>query len=533
MSPTPSQTPAAPAPGAVLINEVAWAGTAASSTDEWLELFNPGAAPIGLTGWSLDDGDDLHLAFPAGLVIEAGGYLLLERTDDAVVSDIPADVIYTGGLSNAGETLTLREAAGAVVDSVAAGAGWPAGNAEQRASMERGAAGGWVTHAGAAAGSDADGAPLAGTPRGPNSAWLPTPTPAPLLTTLLINEFLPNPEAGGEEFVELINTGSAPVDLSGWRLDDRAGGSRPFEIAAGTWLAPGALLALYREATGVALNNGGDSVRLLAPDGRLVDECVYGGAARAGVSWARVPDGGAWTSQGAPSPGGSNSARADLPDPPPPAEQAAAPVAAVAAIGDLLTWPVGAWATVIGRVTVPAPLFGARLLYLQDATGGIGVYLGRGDWPALEPGQSVSVLGYTRLRSGRLEFYARNPYHVGIAPRDGQPVAPAALPGVIAHAAGRLVTLTGRVVKLESSAFWLETGAGPVRVFFASSTDLKRPKVARGDVWTVTGLVLEQTATKTRAAGWQVQPRFMTDVVPVQARYVSSPAAPVVPEKRP
>jgi hypothetical protein len=58
-----------------------------------------------------------------------------------------------------------------------------------------------------------------------------------------------------------------------------------------------------------------------------------------------------------------------------------------------------------------------------------------------------------------------------------------------------------------------------VRVFFSSSTGLRRPKVARGDVWTVTGVVTELTATKTRAAGYQVQPRFAADVVPVRARY--------------
>ena len=41
---------------AVVINEVAWAGTSASASDEWLELYNSGAADIDLTGWTLSDG---------------------------------------------------------------------------------------------------------------------------------------------------------------------------------------------------------------------------------------------------------------------------------------------------------------------------------------------------------------------------------------------------------------------------------------------------------------------------------------------
>jgi len=34
----------------VIINEVAWAGTAVSSNDEWMELYNPTSSNINLTG---------------------------------------------------------------------------------------------------------------------------------------------------------------------------------------------------------------------------------------------------------------------------------------------------------------------------------------------------------------------------------------------------------------------------------------------------------------------------------------------------
>ncbi|RLE36850.1 hypothetical protein DRJ23_06755, partial [Candidatus Acetothermia bacterium] len=39
--------------GKVIINEVAWAGTAASPEDEWIELRNLGTVPVDLTGWTL------------------------------------------------------------------------------------------------------------------------------------------------------------------------------------------------------------------------------------------------------------------------------------------------------------------------------------------------------------------------------------------------------------------------------------------------------------------------------------------------
>ncbi len=534
VTPTAAATPSAYPAGAVLINEVAWAGTAASANDEWLELFNPGPIPIALAGWRLSDGGDIDLSFPPGLAIPAGGFLLLERTDDSTIADVPADLLYSGGLSNGGETLVLRDATGSVIDIAAGAGGWPAGDAALFATMER-AGGGWRTQAGAATGHAADGSPLRGTPRGLNSAYRPAPTPVSYPATVLLNEVLPAPGDGSDEFVEVFNTGAEAVDVSGWQLDDSAGGSAPFHLPAGTVVGPRALLAFSKSETGLAFNNSGDTARLLHPDGGVADELVYTRSPGVDVSWARVPDGGAWAATTQVTPGLPNTAAPPAEGGPPADSGAPEQEAASVPIGVFRTWPAGAWATLTGRVTVPAPLFGPRQIYLQDETGGIAVYLGRGDWPALPVGQSVTVLGYSRVRSGRFELYVRTLFQVDAPPMEGGAgIAPA--PGPVGPGtAGSLLTLTGRVVKLESTAFWLDAGAGPVRVFFAASTGVRRPKVARGDIWTVTGVVVEMTATKTRAAGYQLQPRFAADVQPVRARYVAAPEAetPTPPEETP
>jgi hypothetical protein len=41
----------------VVISEVAWAGTAASPNDEWIELYNRSQGPVDLAGWTLAFGD--------------------------------------------------------------------------------------------------------------------------------------------------------------------------------------------------------------------------------------------------------------------------------------------------------------------------------------------------------------------------------------------------------------------------------------------------------------------------------------------
>jgi len=177
----------------LVISEIAWAGTAASSTDEWIELQNLGDVAIELTGWQLAFGDTLIPLGEAGedtleartIILEPGAFLILERTDESSISDIAADVLYKGPLSNSGILLELRDPEGVVVDSVAPlETGWTAGSAGDGeppyCTMERTGLGEWTSNNSIIRnGLDADGNPLNGTPGQPNSAeilaqWAPT-----------------------------------------------------------------------------------------------------------------------------------------------------------------------------------------------------------------------------------------------------------------------------------------------------------------------------------------------------------------------
>ncbi|MFZ0545416.1 MAG: lamin tail domain-containing protein [Candidatus Promineifilaceae bacterium] len=168
----------------VIISEVAWGGTAANSADEWIELHNPTADPINLSGWTLTNGGSIQITLTG--VISAGGFYLLERTDDNTVSDIPADQFYTGALTNGGQSLELRDAASLLVDTANGdGGSWPAGTGSpDYLSMERDSPTAEDTddnwHSNNTLernGLDADGSPINGTPRQPNSGWNgPAPT---------------------------------------------------------------------------------------------------------------------------------------------------------------------------------------------------------------------------------------------------------------------------------------------------------------------------------------------------------------------
>jgi lamin tail-like protein len=141
--------------------------------------------------------------------------------------------------------------------------------------------------------------------------------PARAQSPLKLNEFLAGPardwDGSGtlstrdDEWIEVVNLGAAPLDLSGYLLTD--GDKLPRFGFAGT-LAPGAMRVVYgkdsvdwERATGnpvfgLSLANTGDSVMLwqvTGTDTLLVDSYTYlSHEAAADRAVGRVPDGGPW-----------------------------------------------------------------------------------------------------------------------------------------------------------------------------------------------------------------------------------------------
>lgn len=122
-------------PGSIIINEVAWAGSADSSADEWIELYNTTNQPIELTDWTLVD-DGASVINLSGIV-PARGYFLIESAEEAVNPNV-ADLIAKLSLANTGDSLQLFDGGGALIDSVnGAGGEWFAGSNVTKSSMER------------------------------------------------------------------------------------------------------------------------------------------------------------------------------------------------------------------------------------------------------------------------------------------------------------------------------------------------------------------------------------------------------------
>lgn len=128
----------------VLINEIAWMGTETSANDEWIELKNTSTSTVDISAWVLESQDGSPKINLSGS-ISAGGFFLLERTDDFSVLNIRADQIYSGALSNSGEILLLKDGSGREIDKVDGRDNWALGGDNNKKLTLQKTASAWIT----------------------------------------------------------------------------------------------------------------------------------------------------------------------------------------------------------------------------------------------------------------------------------------------------------------------------------------------------------------------------------------------------
>lgn len=145
---------------------------------------------------------------------------------------------------------------------------------------------------------------------------------------VVINE-IESDDGKNPDWIELVNTSSAAVDISGWVVKDDDD-SRTDAIPAGTALAPGAFYVFTKPAMSFGLGKA-DAARLFRPDGQtLVD--AYSWTAHATVTYGRCPDGvGAFAQTTAATPGSANicGTAAPTPTPTPSATPSPSPTSAL------------------------------------------------------------------------------------------------------------------------------------------------------------------------------------------------------------
>lgn len=174
--------------GPLRVTEVGWAGTAASTADEWYEVHNGGDGAVDTSAWYLmtiqGDGDVVTATMPI-TSIQPGDYVLFERTDDTTIATVPADGIH-GGTGSGGSLVGIFANDDVISFGIYDGAGgnmhiitmtaelrWPAGSSSPNASMQW-LDGAWLT-SNSGTELDAEGNVVFGTPGSANIPPIPNP----------------------------------------------------------------------------------------------------------------------------------------------------------------------------------------------------------------------------------------------------------------------------------------------------------------------------------------------------------------------
>ncbi|WP_437875436.1 lamin tail domain-containing protein [Sorangium sp. So ce513] len=107
-------------PALVIINEVLANEAGSNVSGEFVEIINVGGETASLAGWTLADSTATRHTFPAGASLAPSKAIVVYGNASAVPSGSGAVGASTGTLhlGNGGDTVTLRNASGATVDSV-------------------------------------------------------------------------------------------------------------------------------------------------------------------------------------------------------------------------------------------------------------------------------------------------------------------------------------------------------------------------------------------------------------------------------
>jgi hypothetical protein len=147
-TPTPGTENEVDVNGDVVITELAYHRAPISEEgvpfeerpDEWIELFNRGAAPVDLSGWQLVDA--VEFVIPDGTVLDPGAFLVVANRARALRAEEPGITVlgdFEGALGNGTDRVVLRDAVGNAVDAVRYfdGGRWPSTADGGGATLER------------------------------------------------------------------------------------------------------------------------------------------------------------------------------------------------------------------------------------------------------------------------------------------------------------------------------------------------------------------------------------------------------------
>jgi len=272
-------------PKNILINEILPSPLGSDEKEEWIEISNQNNFEVDLSGWQISDkvGKTTTYNVPGGTKIPSQGFLVLDRPSTKII------------LNNDGDSISLFQPDGKLVETISYE------KSPQDQSFAR---------------------------QDPNWSWTATLTPgkANIITRpevegkvggeeeladaeqnnlstnqvypsgIFINEILPSPTGPDEqeEWIEIFNSNNSEADLSSWKIQDTTGKTKTYILPQGTKIPSQGFLLLSRPETKITLNNDGDGLKLINPNGDIIDQVSYE-KSPSGQSYNRTDSGWTWS----------------------------------------------------------------------------------------------------------------------------------------------------------------------------------------------------------------------------------------------
>ena len=253
--------------------------------DDWIEIYNPGSTPVDIGGMYItDDLTDptkwqIPTTAPDTTTIPAGGFLLLWADKQPEQGVVHVNI----KLSSGGEQIGLFAPDGITpIDTLT----FPAQITDTSSGR---------------------------LPDGSNN-WVTFNNPSPRYTNraipVIVNEFMasndtyaPDPYGEFDDWIELFNAGTSPVDVGGFYITDDLTDPTTWQIPAtapdSTTIQPGGYLVLWADKqpeqgvlhVNLKLSSGGEQIGLFASDGMTPIDTLTYGAQETDTSYGRVTDG--------------------------------------------------------------------------------------------------------------------------------------------------------------------------------------------------------------------------------------------------
>lgn len=270
----------------VVVSELNYNSDSTVSAGDWVELWNPSAAPVDISGWKMVDGNlgNFPYTVPGGTVLAPGGRLVIADNLTKFDQQHPG-VPRLGPLgfefANSGETVTLQNAAAQVQVQFTYSDSLPWNRCAD-------GFGRTLELLDPAWGPNDPNSWRCGCIKGsPGAAFSPCTNETLLISEINYNSPL-TAEAG--DWVELWNKTNGAVNLSGYRLRDN-NNTNIYTFPGGTTLNPQERLVIFNDAVNFTVQHSGvtkkigpfsfgfgadgDAIRIYNASDRLVQSLWY------------------------------------------------------------------------------------------------------------------------------------------------------------------------------------------------------------------------------------------------------------------